>query len=43
MNNKTKFAFYFSAKWLSHSFDQTILVKKRGGGEDIVDLEFSVT
>ena len=28
---KTKFAFFFSAKWLSHNFDRMILRKKERG------------
>ena len=29
---KTKFALFFLAKWLSHSFDRMILRKMSGGG-----------
>ena len=37
----TKFAsLFFLAKWLSHSFDQMILRKKRNGGGSLVALRF---
>ena len=37
------FFFFFLAKWLSHSFDQTISIQKRVGRGSLVALQFLVT